>query len=394
MTSLPSKNHTHGDIVNLSYPDKDGSARLASVAFGVTQEVILQKVNEAMSRLSSAPTITTDSFYDDLKYIWQHLQRAECSLRNRILNALNDQGLVHVVQKSWTAVEKIASCDNDTSNSWKCIRLATSLLWIASDALEETCSQISTSGLLLTTVEHLRNMSSSNVLDKPRKLYFVKAMLGICHNVVRNYPASKDILKSAHGVDILKQLYSSVNSANMMLKAKSLIVLSYLVDEQENEIIHASSDTITFILGILDASLAASDHTSTKYGMDSLEVVLGLNNIALHDANKLTVVRCGAIPLYTQLLESRDAHEQMAAGNGVWCLAFAKENKVWIKEEQQCIKGTSNCLAHRIVLCHITFYFYCNTLCIVCNILSINNYYFCFCILKLSSKITFLDFYN
>ncbi|XP_041350494.1 uncharacterized protein LOC121369460 [Gigantopelta aegis] len=343
---MTSKSHANGDNSVLSFHGKDGAARLASVAFGVTQDIILQKVRESMSRLTSAPNITTDSLYNDLRYIWQHLQKADCHFRARLLVALNDQGIVQVVQKSWETVGHIVGTDNDASDSWKCIRLATSLLWIASDALAETCREVTHSGLLLTVVKHLRSMSSNNVLDKPRKLYFLKAMLGLCHNVVRNHTEGKDVLKTAHGVEILKQLYCSANSTNMMLKAKSLIVLSYLVDEKESEVIHASSDTISFILGILDASLSSADHASTKYGMNSLEIVLGLNNIALHDTNKLTVVRCGAVSMYTQLLESSDPQEQTAAGNGVWCLSFVKENKLWIKEEQQCIKAL-RCLANK-----------------------------------------------
>ncbi|XP_025084084.1 uncharacterized protein LOC112558098 [Pomacea canaliculata] len=223
---------------------------------------------------------------------------------------------------------------------WKSLKTVLCVLWNCSDISPKLCKSISDCGVLVTLLHLLAQVikTSDFVLDE-KKHFLVKAFLGILHNAVRNCADCKGILLETGTMHILPQLFTA---ASPMVKAKSLMVASYLVNEKENEVLNSSDDTISFIVQVLADSTKSKNHTSSKYGMNCLEIMKGLNNIAMNDANKVKIVSAGGLKLFAMLLVSENQEEQELSALSVWTLAFASPVKGRIIQEPGLVEGLKN----------------------------------------------------
>nr|KAG5697020.1 hypothetical protein BaRGS_005473 [Batillaria attramentaria] len=227
-----------------------------------------------------------------------------------------------------------------SGNVWRCLRTVLCVLWNCSDISPGLCKKLSDCDILRTCVLTLSEITRNpDFVAEDKKHFLVKAFLGILHNCVRNCPDCKEPALNYGCLRILPSLFTVPSP---MVKAKSLIIVSHLVSEPESKMLHSSDDTIAFIVQVLNDSSKSKNHVSSKYGMSSLEVMKGLNNIAMNDENKAKIVAAGGLKLFAMLVLSDDKEEQEMAALGVWTLAFALENKGRIIQEPGLVEGLRN----------------------------------------------------
>ena len=175
-----------------------------------------------------------------------------------------------------------------------------------------------------------------SVLEDENKLYLVKAYLGMLHNTVRLCSDSRKLFRAANGVNVLRFYLKSDNG---LVKTKAYLILSYIINETENDVINATDENIEFIVGILSEALQSENHFSKTYAFWASEIVCGLNHLAVNDSNKVRICNHGALALYFQLLRGENVEEQNLGVAGLWILSFNDENKYLIRDNTDYMNG-------------------------------------------------------
>ena len=155
----------------------------------------------------------------------------------------------------------------------KNFRAVITLLWNVSDKSPSLCEECLQKGVVQMLLHDLTDprLSVAELKDH-YKLYIVKGYLGILTNIIRFHSDSRDIYRDLGGVKILQQY---VRSPLLMVKTKVVMLLSYIVNESENDIINSSEKNIGFIIKVLQSTIEAENHFSRKYGYWTVEIIAG-----------------------------------------------------------------------------------------------------------------------
>ncbi|KAK7092888.1 uncharacterized protein [Littorina saxatilis] len=278
------------------------------------------------------------SAISDLQTLWKISRQGVLgNLRVVLADLITEEENVRIFRNTVECIAGLNGCFDGQDELWRCVKHVLCVMWNCSDVSQKLCRKICECGILQICVALLADVSKSgDFFMDDRKHFLVKAFLGLLHNCVRNCSECKDALQKANCLSFLPKLFAIPSP---MVKAKSLMVTSYLVTEQENNVLNSSDDTISFIVQALAESSKSKHHVSAKYGMSCLEIMKGLNNIAMNDSNKVRIVNAGGLKLCAMLVVSEDEDEREAAALGVWTLAFAAENKSRIIQEPGLVEG-------------------------------------------------------
>ncbi|KAK2180057.1 hypothetical protein NP493_460g04048 [Ridgeia piscesae] len=104
------------------------------------------------------------------------------------------------------------------------------------------------------------------------KVYVVKGFLSILGNIIRNYGDGRFAFRLAGALRVL-QLH--LKSPLLPVKIKTIILLSYVVTETENEIVNATDKNIGLVVKMLQTTVDSNNHFSRKYGFSASEAVAG-----------------------------------------------------------------------------------------------------------------------
>lgn len=134
----------------------------------------------------------------------------------------------------------------------------------------------------------------------------------------------KDSETKKHFVDVLSPF---LQSKEQFVKLTTLLALSYMVNEDQNEILTADGSLIDFLLNMIKQAI--EDKERRYSGFSAHELIDGLANLAKNDSNKLKIMdKKDTFPMLKQaILQKKSQEEMLAATNAVWELAFAERNK-------------------------------------------------------------------
>ena len=139
-----------------------------------------------------------------------------------------------------------------------------------SSSLCEECIRKGLISLLLTDLSDARLAVPE--LKDPNKMYIVKGYLGILGNMVRFHSDARDMYRDAGAVKVLQHF---LKSNLLFVKMRTIMLLSYIINESENDIINASDKSITLLLKVLQSAVESDNHYSKKYGYWAVEVLAG-----------------------------------------------------------------------------------------------------------------------
>ena len=167
-------------------------------------------------------------------------------------------------------VAKLSNEDIESLTSWTVYKRFLTLFWIMCDGSVNFCQYFLTSRVFEYLTMELRVLSTliSSLCDK--SLYLLKAILGIYHNICRHIPSSKWVFRNEGLVSVLRIF---LGCDIPMVRVKTLIILSYVTSETENEIINADDENFQFIIEVLTDALNSEGHKSLKYGMNAAEIL-------------------------------------------------------------------------------------------------------------------------
>ena len=178
--------------------------------------------------------------------------------------------------------------------------------------------------------------TSSNgfaVKDKEVARMAYTRVLAILHNCIRVYPDNRIIYRKADAIAVLSDLKTADNSSDHS-DVFLVLILSYIVDEQESEALAKSQDCVRKLTMLLNEAVQSKGHNAltrdlfTTTVFSALELLDGLNHLAVSDANKAEIEKHGGLASTLRMLNEDFSEEEKAiATKTLWRLAFLESVK-------------------------------------------------------------------
>ena len=173
---------------------------------------------------------------------------------------------------------------------------------------------------------------------KDWKLSCIEGVLGILHNSIRLVVNNRPIYRQASCLSILTKY---LKSADMLIKVEALLVMSYVANDSESAKLQTADGCVGFLTGVLKNAVQSEDHQTSigNSGFSALELLGGLKQLSVNDANKKEIVKQGGVAIITRMLQSDfSVQEQTLAAETLWILAFldlTRKDK-YIRESTKC----------------------------------------------------------
>ncbi|XP_077984364.1 uncharacterized protein LOC144438999 [Glandiceps talaboti] len=217
---------------------------------------------------------------------------------------------------------------------------AAALLGNTCDSSPEMCKRVGKAGvigLLVDELEELKEYAATSKERDDRKDNYIETVLSILHNSIRLYDNNRPYFRT-DGVVELFQYYLGLET--IIFRALALLILPYIVDEEENDKINTGNENIEFLVTLLMSAVDTENHRETDYQFHVTELVDGMTKLAVNDANKVKFVELGVLPALVKLLQADcSLEEQRLAATALWTLAFHKDNKETIRNEAGCLQA-------------------------------------------------------
>lgn len=304
----------------------------------MTIEELLAETELRWRSLTEVSDFNSADIYDDLLYVRAVTGTGVArEIRITLANHLSEWGLTKLFLKIWAqgfgkdlyAPEKKPIRLN--------MKFCMIILWNCTDKSQDLCQKCVDDLVYVDALKYLKDpVLDPDGLDDITNVYFIKGLLGILHNVIQSPECeAREPFREYGAFETLQRLRSSKNA---MIRCKCELLLAYIINEDENEIINSSDSSFAFLLKILDDALMSEGRQSKKWGFQAVEIIMGLNRLAANDSNKVGIVKQGALPYYVKLLQPECTEkEQMNAARGLWILAFKCRED--IQRDEGCLEG-------------------------------------------------------
>jgi hypothetical protein len=125
--------------------------------------------------------------------------------------------------------------------------------------------------------------SSGTLKKKTIRGSILSRSLGILHNLSKRVPTRTNF-QACNAVRVALPL---IDDKVTLYATKGLLLLAYLIDEGNNNLIMANKGPIKYLISLIDKANQRSDH---RYlGFSNSELAEGLAQIAINDSNKKQV---------------------------------------------------------------------------------------------------------
>ena len=206
------------------------------------------------------------------------------------------------------------------------------------------CRSICKEGALEIFAESLLHIDDpdGNMLHKTLKRK--REILITLFNIIIECPDYRDKYRRVNIVNAL----SKAQTTDEEIKRLSLLILAYIVDETENDLIVKSQDSVQFLTKLFTTSAYSVKHMvdSSNFGeaigqeMYNCRELLGvLNHLAVHDANKEAIVKHGGLPAIIRMLQSDFSEDERRLAAEALCNLALKDG---IKKNPEMQKAKSS----------------------------------------------------
>ncbi|XP_070554678.1 uncharacterized protein [Ptychodera flava] len=143
-----------------------------------------------------------------------------------------------------------------------------------------------------------------------------------CAKVAQN----RQIYKDLHAVERLSPI---LRSEDLTLAMGAMLILSEIVEEQDNEFLTADRHLISFILSTLKTAVTKpklkGNMKACAYSIADLSRALG--NIAVNNKNKVLIVDLGGVQVLVDLMNQNCPDVQESAASTLWFLSHLERKK-------------------------------------------------------------------
>jgi len=103
----------------------------------------------------------------------------------------------------------------------------------------------------------------------------LKALLGIIFQFVKYIPEARDVMRECNGIEVIQAIASGKRAFNKNIKGRALMILAYVLTEDEQKQSAASNTIIEFLIDLLRSCLSTKEHKSPTYNYNALEILDG-----------------------------------------------------------------------------------------------------------------------
>ena len=170
----------------------------------------------------------------DLRFVQSQTRySADVVLNRRIVERIVRCGIAHVYLRAWQSLLTVNYIADATA--FTNLQLVLSIIWNCTDKSVSLCDCLARAAVANHILTELADtqLLDADLTDDPDRHYLVKAYLGILHNMVRMCVDSRQVFRSAGAVAVLQQY---LQRAQGLVRTKAYLILSYIVNEQENDL--------------------------------------------------------------------------------------------------------------------------------------------------------------
>lgn len=135
----------------------------------------------------------------------------------------------------------------------------------------EQCVQMNIHHMIIRDLFH-PGLNASELKDQNR-LHVVKSILHLLCNLVRQIGPS--LRAEYRKIGLIKALIQHTKSQITVIRARCLILISYVISENENDIVNCTDKNLGFLARVLQVCLESDSHFSRKLGIWAIDVISG-----------------------------------------------------------------------------------------------------------------------
>ena len=157
----------------------------------------------------------------------------------------------------------------------------------------------------------------------------LNTLLSILHNSVKHDECAPNRSRYRKA-ELDKPLKKLIDSSELVIKLNSLLVFSYIARDSESEMLGRDKDVVVFLMRLLKKAVnaAAPKHecSGPGYAFGALDLLMGVHNLVVNDANKRIVLADQGILIITRMLRNDFSEkDNQAAVKALWNLSFDED---------------------------------------------------------------------
>ncbi|XP_072032291.1 uncharacterized protein [Amphiura filiformis] len=164
------------------------------------------------------------------------------------------------------------------------------------------------------------------------------------------YHCRRDNVQAYRQANAVAVLTKYLNSKDLGRKTYALLTLATVIRDQDNDLLKAK-DCTGFLVQLLEEAVDSSNHTAVFKDVEGifvyvtlLDILDGLNQLALNDENKRILDHLGGTVLANKILQAEFTDDEKAAASEIlWALAFDEQ----IKKNVTFLKAKDSLRKHR-----------------------------------------------
>ena len=230
------------------------------------------KFKDVIPHLLTLTEFDGDAVHAQLSKISKQTQyKLGTAFRESVANALVEADIVDVFAKMWRyAFSKLGTPEGSAKTTvFRNFRQILVIIWNGSDASPPMCQELIKQGFINTFFEAFNDPRfAPSFLETDMVLeYIVKGLLGILHNIIQHcFSAARDAFREAGAVNILQRYRNMAGTklGNPMLKCKAVLLLAYIINEDEQSVINSDDTNIQFLVKVLKSAMEGENHKSKR----------------------------------------------------------------------------------------------------------------------------------
>lgn len=208
-----------------------------------------------MQYLLNLQDFTTPEARPALKFVQRQTRyNPDLFLNIRIVEKIVKLGIAHVFLRTWQSISKVDYFSAEQRVSFKNLQTILSIIWNCTDKSASLCDCLVRCDIIKLLLVELTSdrLINADLVNDANALYLIKSYLGILHNLVRLCRDGRHLFRISKAVTVLQSYFGATEN---LVKIKAYLILSYIINEDENSIINATDENIAFIIRILKDAL-------------------------------------------------------------------------------------------------------------------------------------------
>ena len=288
-------------------------------------EKVLPQINVAIQYLKECDDFATAEAFKHIETIqkYTHPEGTPCDDPVALSKHISEVDFDLLFPKMWDALLVYLDINQADAQGFKNLNMLSIAFTALSMYSPEICASFGKCGAIPKLFESAEKAKSFYVNQNPLNDEFQDTrdnILIILINAIRLCSDNRAVYRNNNAVAILK----SFLEIDDVWRLYSLMILAYVVNDAESEVLVASKESVQSFTNLLKDAVSNEDHVAHADVLFSAEELLdAINHLAINDDIKKVVAEEEIIPSIIRMLgEDFSPEERRTAAEGLWNMAF------------------------------------------------------------------------